>query len=77
LDWGWRRQSWLILETVWAFVGMRKWLKKRRCFRHKRYVSKRMAELQMEICSEAIKTGLVNETKRQQLFKYKEHYECL
>ena len=66
-----------MLETVWAFVGMRKWLKKRRCFRHKRYVSKRMAELQMEICSEAIKTGLVNETKRQQLFKYKEHYECL
>jgi len=56
---------------------MKKFIKKRRCFRHKRYVSKRMAELQMEICSEAIKTGLVNETKRQQLFKYKEHYECL
>ena len=54
---------------------MKKWLKKRKCFRHKRYVSKRMAELQMEICNEAIKTGVVNETKRQQLFKYKEHYE--
>jgi len=34
-----------------------------------------MAELQMEICKEAIKTGIVNETKRQQLFKYQEHYE--
>jgi hypothetical protein len=54
---------------------MNKFFKKRRCFRHKKYVSKRMAELQMEICNEAIKTGVVNETKRQQLFKYKEHYE--
>lgn len=64
-----------MLETVWVFVGMKKWLKKRRCFKHKRFVSKRMAELQMEICNEAIKTGIVNEAKRQQLFKYKEHYE--
>ena len=56
---------------------MKKFIKRRRCFRHKRYVSKRMAELQMEICNEAIKTGVVNETKRQQLFKYKEHYEYL
>lgn len=54
---------------------MKKFISKRRCFRHKRYVSKRMAELQMEICNEAIKTGIVNETKRQQLFKYKDHYE--
>ena len=54
---------------------MNKFFKKRRCFRHKKYVSKRMAELQMEICNEAIKTGVVNETKRQQLFKYKSHYE--
>jgi len=54
---------------------MKKFISKRRCFRHKRYVSKRMAELQMEICNEAIKTGVVNETKRQQLFKYKNHYE--
>ena len=54
---------------------MNKWFKKRRCWKHKRYVSKRMAELQMEICNEAIRTGIVNETKRQQLFKYKEHYE--
>ena len=54
---------------------MKKFIRQRRCFRHKRYVSKRMAELQMEICNEAIKTGVVNETKRQQLFKYKEHYE--
>ena len=54
---------------------MKKFIKKRRCFRHKRYVSNRMAQLQMEICKEAIKTGIVNETKRQQLFKYKEHYE--
>jgi len=54
---------------------MKKFIRQRRCFRHKRYVSKRMAELQMEICNEAIKTGVVNKTKRQQLFKYKEHYE--
>lgn len=54
---------------------MKKFIKKRRCFRHKKYVSQRMAELQMEICKEAIKTGIVNETKRKQLFKYQEHYE--
>jgi hypothetical protein len=61
--------------TVWAFVGMKKFIIKRRCWKHKKYVSTRMAELQMEICKEAIKTGIVNETKRKQLFKYKEHYE--
>ena len=54
---------------------MKKFIIKRRCWKHKRYVSNRMAELQMEICKEAIKTGIVNETKRRQLFKYKEHYE--
>ena len=54
---------------------MKKFIKRRRCFRHKRYVGRRMAELQMEICNEAIKSGVVNETKRKQLFKYKEHYE--
>jgi len=36
-----------------------------------------MASLQMEICNEAIKTGIVNERKRQQLFKYQEHLKHL
>ena len=34
-----------------------------------------MAELQMEICKEAIENGVVNERKRSQLFKYREHLE--
>jgi hypothetical protein len=32
-----------------------------------------MAELQMEICKEAIESGVVNKRKRKQLFKYREH----
>ena len=56
---------------------MKKFIKRRRCFRHKRYVSKRMAELQMEICNEAIKTGYVDNIKRNKLLKYKKHYEYL
>ena len=32
-----------------------------------------MAQLQNELCQEAIKTGLVNLEKRKQLLKYKEH----
>jgi len=36
-----------------------------------------MAELQMEICNEAIKTGIVNIEKRQQLLKYQEHLKWL
>jgi RecB family exonuclease len=38
-------------------------------------VAKRMAELQMEICNEAIKTGYVDDTKRDKLLKYQQHYE--
>ena len=56
---------------------MKKFISKRRCFRHKRYVAKRMAELQMEICNEAIKTGYVDNIKRNKLLKYKKHYEYL
>jgi hypothetical protein len=52
---------------------MNKWFIKRRCWRHKRYVSQRMAQLQNELCQEAIDTGIVNLEKRQQLLKYKEH----
>jgi len=54
---------------------MKKFISKRRCFRHKRYVAKRMAELQMEICNEAIKTGYVDDKKRDKLLKYQQHYE--
>ena len=32
-----------------------------------------MAQLQNELCQEAINTGVVNLEKRQQLLKYKEH----
>jgi hypothetical protein len=56
---------------------MNKWFIKRRCWRHKRYVGQRMAQLQNELCQEAIDTGLVNLEKRQQLLKYKEHLKNL
>jgi hypothetical protein len=56
---------------------MKQFLIKRRCWRHKRYVSQRMAELQSELCQEAINTGKVNLEKRQQLLKYKEHIRNL
>ena len=56
---------------------MKQFIIKRRCWRHKRYVSQRMAELQGELCQEAINTGKVNLEKRQQLLKYKEHLRNL
>ena len=52
---------------------MKELIKKHRCMRHKKYVRQRMAELQSELCQEAINTGLVNLEKRKQLLKYKEH----
>ena len=36
-----------------------------------------MAQLQNELCQEAINTGLVNLEKRKQLLKYKEHLKNL
>jgi hypothetical protein len=54
-----------------------KFMKKRRCLSHKRYVAYRMQELQNEIFQEAIDTGLVNMDKRKQLLKYKEHLRNL
>ncbi len=36
-------------------------------------MAQRMAQLQNELCQEAIDTGIVNLEKRQQLLKYKEH----
>ena len=56
---------------------MKQFIIKRRCFRHKRYVTQRMAQLQNELCQEAIDTGVVNLEKRQQLLKYKEHLKHL
>ena len=56
---------------------MKKFIRNRRCFLHKVYVSKRMAELQNELCQEAIDTGIVNLEKRQQLLKYKNHFKNL
>ena len=49
----------------------------RRYVRHIKYVSVRMAQLQMELCHEAIETGKVNLEKRKQLLKYKEHLRNL
>jgi hypothetical protein len=62
---------------VRAFVGMREMLKKRRCLSHRKYVTKRMAELQNEIFTDAMATGIVNLEKRKQLLKYKEHLKNL
>jgi len=62
---------------VRAFVGMKEMLKKRRCLSHRRYVTKRMAELQNEIFTDAMATGIVNLEKRKQLLKYKEHLKNL
>jgi hypothetical protein len=56
---------------------MKQFIIKRRCFRHKKYVTSRMAQLQNELCQEAIDTGVVNLEKRQQLLKYKTHLKNL
>ena len=56
---------------------MNKWFIKRRCWRHRKYVAQRMAQLQNEIFQEAMDTGLVNMEKRKQLLKYKEHLKHL
>ena len=64
-------------QKVRAFVGMKEMLKKRRCLSHRRYVTKRMAELQNEIFTDAMATGIVNLEKRKQLLKYKEHFRNL
>jgi hypothetical protein len=56
---------------------MKQFIIKRRCFRHKKYVTSRMAQLQNELCQEAIDTGIVNLEKRQQLLKYKTHIKYL
>ena len=64
-------------QKVRAFVGMKEMLKKRRCLSHRKYVTKRMAELQNEIFADAMATGIVNLEKRKQLLKYKEHLKNL
>ena len=54
---------------------MKKFIRKYRCFKHKRYVSSRMAELTSELCNDAIHTGIVDLEKRKQLLKYQAHYK--
>ena len=56
---------------------MKKFIIKRKCWRHKKYVGQRMAQLQNELCQEAINTGIVNLEKRQQLLKYRTHLKNL
>jgi len=56
---------------------MKQFVKKRRCLFHKRYVTKRMAELSNEILHEALSTGKVNLEKRKQLLKYKDYLKNL
>ena len=64
-------------HKVRAFVGMKEMLKKRRCLSHRKYVTKRMAELQNEIFTDAMATGIVNLEKRKQLLKYRTHLKHL
>ncbi len=64
-------------HKVRAFVGMKEIVKKRRCLSHKKYVTRRMAELSNEILQDAIETGTVNLKARQQLLKYKEYLNNL
>lgn len=56
---------------------MKQFLTKRRCWRHRKYVGQQMAQLQNELCQEAIQTGKVNLEKRQKLLKYKHHLKNL
>ena len=51
--------------------------KRAKCMKHRKYVSHRMAQLQMEICNEAIETGVVNMKKRNQLLKYRDHLKWM
>jgi len=60
-----------MLETVWAFVGMKElkmYYKKKRL---ERYITKRIMQLRNEICKQACKYGVVDETTRQLYAKYK------
>ena len=60
-----------MLETVWAFVGMKDikmYYKKKRL---ERYITKRIMQLRNEICKQACKYGVVDETTRQLYAKYK------
>ena len=60
-----------MLETAWAFVGMNElkmyWKKKRL----EKLITARILELRNEICKQACKYGVVDQTIRQLYTKYK------
>ena len=57
--------------TVWAFIGMgdiKMYYKKKRL---ERYITARIVELRNNICKQACKYGVVDQTTRQLYTKYK------
>ena len=63
----------LILETVWAFVGMeeiRKYIKYRE---HVKFVELRCNELRNKICRQATVHGTVDQTNRKLYIKYNKY----
>ena len=60
-----------MLETVWAFVGMKDikmYYKKKRL---ERYITARIVELRNNICKQACKYGTVDHNTRQLYAKYR------
>ncbi len=64
----------LILETVWAFVGMRNYknelIKYLRYKKHYNYVESRVVELRNKICKDATVYGTIGTRTRELYLKY-------
>ena len=67
----------LILETVWAFVGMRRYkdelIKYLRYKKHVSYVETRLMQLRNNICKQAVLYGDVDDIIRKQYLKYNKY----
>ena len=61
-------------ETVWAFVGMRRYrdelIKYLRYKKHVSYVETRLMQLRNNICKQAVLYGDVDDITRKQYLKY-------
>ena len=44
----------------------------KRCLKHRQYLETRVTTLRSEICSDAIRRGVLNTTKRDLMLKYNE-----
>ena len=70
-----------MLETVWAFVGMRNYkhelIKYLRYKRHVYYVEARVVELRNSICRQACKYGNVDNFTRELYLKYNKYLYLL